>query len=154
MNLHDILSRQELFQGLDKEELGQVAGISKMVSFKEDEEIFHENNNESSLYILVEGRVQVKVSLGPSEQATIHTILPGKLFGEFAFIDEQPRSATAVTVKNSNILKFERDAFFGLFGKNRNIGYIVMSNMCKIFARRIRQTAHELRSSLMWERDI
>ena len=150
----DILAGQELFLGLETEELGQIAGISEMVSFRQDEEIFHENNMESSLYILVEGRVQVKVSLGASEQATIHTILPGKLFGEFAFIDEKPRSATAITVKNSKILKFEREAFFALFEKNRNIGYIVMSNMCRILARRIRQTAGELRSSLMWERDV
>lgn len=82
----------------------------------------------------------------------IHTILPGKLFGEFAFIDGEPRSASAVAIKPSTVFKIPRAALYNAFEEDKAMGYIVMRNLSRILARRIRQTAHELRASLMWER--
>ena len=79
------------------------------------------------------------------------TILPGKLFGEFAFIDKQPRSATAISISNSNVFRLRREDMIQLFEKNNHIGYIVMKQMSFILARRIRQTAHALKISLIWD---
>ena len=125
-----------------------------MAEYEEGQEIFHEASTESDIYLLVEGRVQVNVELGKSEHATFHTILPGKLFGEFSFIEKQPRSATAIAIKPSKIIQFARDELIQLFEKNNHIGYNIMFNMSRILARRIRQSGHELKSSLMWEKTI
>lgn len=151
MELKSILNTLELFGGLNEAELGQIASFAKEETYNEGEEIFHEASTQSDLFILMEGRVQVKVALNKRDEATIHTILSGKLFGEFAFIDEQPRSATAVAVDKSTVCRLKRDDLIGIFEKNNHAGYVVMSNMSRILARRIRQTAHELKLSLMWE---
>jgi len=152
MNWIELLSNIEIFQNLDEEQLKLVEKCIEEKKFADGEEIFHENSKESDLYILLEGRVQVKVDLDKTEQATIHTILPGRLFGEFAFIDDQPRSATAHVIKNCTVLKIQKEKLIKLFEENNAIGYKVMYNLSRVFARRIRQTAHELKVSLMWEK--
>jgi CRP/FNR family cyclic AMP-dependent transcriptional regulator len=151
MELSKLLKTLELFNGLSETELKEISNFAIEQNYKEGEEIFHEESLESDLYILNEGRVQVKVALNKREEATIHTILPGKLFGEFAFIDKQPRSATAISISNSNVFRLKREDMIQLFEKNNHIGYIVMKQMSFILARRIRQTAHALKISLIWD---
>jgi len=152
MELVKLLGTFELFKDLDAEKLKFIAAKAVKVDFAENQEIFHELSTESDIYILMEGRVQIIGALGKTDSATIHTILPGKLFGEFAFIDGEPRSATAVAIEKSSVFKIPRADLYALFESDQVAGYIVMRNLARILARRIRQTAHELRSSLMWER--
>jgi CRP/FNR family cyclic AMP-dependent transcriptional regulator len=137
---------------LTQPELALIGSKAVRVEFDENQEIFHEQSTESDLYILTEGRVQIVGQLGKTDSATIHTILPGKLFGEFAFIDGQPRSATAIAIQKTVVFKIPSAAIYEIFEQDNHMGYITMRNLARILARRIRQTAHELRSSLMWER--
>jgi CRP-like cAMP-binding protein len=152
MDIQKLLAEFELFKGLTQPELALIGSKAVRVEFDENQEIFHEQSTESDLYILTEGRVQIVGQLGKTDSATIHTILPGKLFGEFAFIDGQPRSATAIAIQKTVVFKIPSAAIYEIFEQDNHMGYITMRNLARILARRIRQTAHELRSSLMWER--
>ncbi len=152
MDIKKLLGEFELFKGLSEQELALIASKAVKAEYEENQEVFHEQSTESDLYILTEGRVQIVGALGKTDTATIHTILPGKLFGEFAFIDGQPRSATAVAIQKSTVFKIPSQDIYNIFEQNTKMGYITMRNLARILARRIRQTAHELRSSLMWER--
>jgi CRP/FNR family cyclic AMP-dependent transcriptional regulator len=152
MDIQKLLTDFELFHGLSEQDLKLIAAKAVKADFEENQEIFHEESRESDLYILTEGRVQIIGALGKSDSATIHTILPGKLFGEFAFIDGKPRSASAVAIQKSTVFKIPGAELYDLFEQNTRMGYITMRNLARILARRIRHTAHELRSSLMWER--
>lgn len=152
MELVKLLGTFELFKDLGEEKLKLVAAKAIKLDYAENQEIFHELSTESDIYILMEGRVQIIGALGKTDSATIHTMLPGKLFGEFAFIDGEPRSATALAIEKTSVFKIPRADLYALFEADQSMGYIVMRNLARILARRIRQTAHELRSSLMWER--
>lgn len=152
MEIKNLIANLELFQGLKNSQLEKIASAAIKQEFAENQEIFHEQSTESDLYLLTDGRVQIIGLLGKGESATIHTILPGKLFGEFAFIDGEPRSASAIAIKPSTVFKIPRDVLYAAFEDDKEMGYIVMRNLARILARRIRQTAHELRASLMWER--
>jgi CRP-like cAMP-binding protein len=152
MDIQKLLGSFELFKGLSEQDLALIASKAVKAEFEENQEIFHEQSTESDLYILTEGRVQIIGALGKTDSATIHTILPGKLFGEFAFIDGQPRSASAVAIQKCTVFKIPSGSLYDLFEQNTRMGYVTMRNLAQILARRIRQTAHELRSSLMWER--
>ncbi len=152
MDIQKLLGDFDLFKGLTENELALIGSKAVKAEFGENEEIFHEQSVESDLYILTEGRVQIIGALGKTDSATIHTILPGKLFGEFAFIDGQPRSATAVAIQKSTVFKIPSATLYEIFEQDNHMGYVTMRNLARILARRIRQTAHELRSSLMWER--
>ena len=150
-DLKKILAGLEIFRDLAPEEFDKIVDFLEIKKYGKDEEIFHEKSLESDLYVVLEGRVKVQVELTKMDKATFHTILPGKLFGEFSFIDGQPRSASAIATENSEVLKIPKDNLFALFKENPRIGYCVMGSLSRILARRIRQTAHELKSSLMWE---
>jgi CRP-like cAMP-binding protein len=151
MELWKVLKGIEIFADLPDDDLHKIACIGEKLLFESDAEIFHENDMESHLYIVISGRVQVYADISKTDTAVLHTILPGKLFGEFAFIDQKARSATAVAKEQSEVMKFERDKMMELFNVNPAMGYAVMFRVSQILARRIRQTAHELKVSLMWE---
>lgn len=152
MDIQELLGGFDLFKGLNQQQLALIASKAIKAEFDENQEIFHEQSTESDLYILTEGRVQIIGALGKTDSATIHTILPGKLFGEFAFVDGQPRSATAIAIQRSTVFKIPSGALYDLFDQDARMGYLTMRNLARILAGRIRQTGHELRSSLMWER--
>lgn len=152
MDIQKLLAGFELFKGLSDEQLKLIASKAIKTDLEENQEIFHEHSTESDLYILAEGRVQILGQLGKTDSATIHTILPGKLFGEFAFIDGEPRSASAVAIQKTTVFKIPSTAIYGIFDQDPVMGYITMRNLARILARRIRQTGHELRASLMWEK--
>ncbi len=153
MDIVKLLAGFELFKDLGEAQLQAIANTTVEEKFSENQEIFHEHSTASDIYILTEGRVQIVGQLGKTDSATIHMIVPGKLFGEFAFIDGEPRSATAIANKESTVLKIQRDALYAAFEADSLLGFIVMRNLARILARRIRQTGHELRSSLMWEKN-
>ncbi len=72
--------------------------------------IFQDGNSGQSMYIVLEGQVEISKMLG--DQKTILAKLgAGAIFGEMAILDNQPRSATATAVTNAVLLEISREMF-------------------------------------------
>lgn len=151
MDIRNVLKNAPLFSGLTDKELGPLSSISKTTQYHQGDEIFHEGSTETDLCLLAEGRVQVEVALGKADQATLHTIKTGDVFGEFALIDGLPRSATATSIRDSTILRITRADLFALFDREPRTGYVVMRNLVGALCQRIRKTTAELKVSLLWK---
>ena len=68
--------------------------------------------------MIVEGRIKVTI-LGDDGREIILTMLgPGDFFGEMALLDNEPRSATAIAVEESELLSLHRTDFQGVIGDN------------------------------------
>jgi len=75
-----------------------------------DEVIFRQGDQGHSMYIIVEG--EVEISQGEDiEKHVFATLGPGEFFGEMSLITSQPRTADATAVKRSLILPIKRDEF-------------------------------------------
>ena len=103
------------------------------------------------MYVLLEGRIQISVKMSrDTEQAPVHTVVPGSVFGEFALVSDSLRSATAVATQDSSCFVFTREAFEQLSERDPHLGYRMTRNLAEILVGRIVKTTRDLRASLMF----
>ncbi|HOK39839.1 MAG TPA: cyclic nucleotide-binding domain-containing protein [bacterium] len=147
----EILKKNQIFENLTDDELKIIESICNIENYAENEIIFEEGAKSEDFYILIKGKVAIEIQLQmKSEKASVHTVDEGQVFGEFALIDHEPRSATATTIKDSTLLRISIDEFMKKLDEYPAIGYKVMKNFNKILSTRIKKTTKELRASLLW----
>ena len=78
--------------------------------FHAGEVIFKDGATGQSMYILLEGQVEISKILG-AHKTVLANITPGSIFGEMAIIDRQNRSATAKALTDSVVLEISRELF-------------------------------------------
>jgi CRP/FNR family cyclic AMP-dependent transcriptional regulator len=153
MELLEILKDNEIFKGLNDEEVKEVAGICYKKEYKNGSIIFEENSKGSEMYILIEGKVDIQMSMGiASDLATVHIIEAGEIFGELTLVDRGLRSATTKAAGDAVAFILEADKFERLINDNYRIGYIVMRNIARIVSTRLRERNIKYTESLIWER--
>lgn len=121
----------DLFSQIPGEDLVRVAQIAEEVDFEPKEAIMTEGEIGDSMYLIVDGRVQVYkgarlvVELGERE-----------CVGEMAILDSEPRSATVRASTQVSALKIEREDFYDLMSEKQDIA----QGIIKVLTRRLRQT--------------
>ena len=100
------LRRSELFHGVPAELVEQVIGQLAEVCVRAGEPVFEAGERGDAVYLVVEGQLELV-----AEGVSLLTRSPGECVGEFALIDDEPRSATALPVTNVRLLRWERVRF-------------------------------------------
>ena len=119
----------DLFSQIPGEDLVRVAQIAEEVDFEPKEAIMTEGEIGDSMYLIVDGRVQVYkgarliVELGERE-----------CVGEMAILDSEPRSATVRASTQVSALKIEREDFYDLMTEKQEIA----QGIIKVLTRRLR----------------
>lgn len=151
MNVINSLKESRMFNGLTEEQLESIKESGEIISVEQNVTLFEQNSEGNEVYILLSGRVQITVELAhKAEQAPVHTVVPGDLFGEFALITNNPRSARATAQQNSKLFMLARENFNKLAEENPEVGFVMVKNLSEILIERITKTTSELRSSLMF----
>ena len=147
----DILKNASLFQGLDDNQIKKIAERGERRKVADGDVVFEEGEEGHEVFVVLGGRVQITVQMGhKAEQAPVHTIVEGKVFGEFSLCSDEKRTATARAMKDTVLFVFNRDEFVKWAEEDPRFGYMVMKNLSQILVGRIKKTTGELRSSLMF----
>lgn len=127
-----------VFEGLSEEEWNMVIKQSQTISFSAGEILLKENEIDDAVYILVTGQVEVvgKRSFGRSIQ--IATIEEGSVFGEVAFFDANPRSASIRAVSDGQVLRLSRQGFDQIAAWNPKLAQQFLFDLGSILAYRFR----------------
>lgn len=121
----------DLFSQIPGEDLVRVAQIAEEIDFEPRETVMAEGEIGDSLYLIVDGKVQVFkgdrliVELGERE-----------CVGEMAILDSEPRSATVKASGPVSALKIEREDFYDVMNEKTEIA----QGIIKVLTRRLRQT--------------
>ena len=90
-----LLSRIELFKDLEEDELQVLSDSVEQLSFKSGESVVTRGGNGTSMYILVEGLLNVFAPVnGDDTEVKVAQIIPGQFFGEMSLLTGEGRSAT------------------------------------------------------------
>ena len=104
-HLDIVLERCPLLAGLEHEDLTHLAAHAQARRFPAGETIIRVGQPGSSLFVVVEGVVEVQeAQVGPPRAATPR-YGPGAMFGEYALMTGQPRSASVMA--RTDVLVFE-----------------------------------------------
>ncbi len=111
MSATDVLRRVPLFSDLSEADLQRFAEVAREREYPKNSVILFEDDPGDALYIVSSGQVKV-VLIGEDGREVILSVLgDGDFFGEMALIDDEPRSAHVIAMKDSQLLVLRRDDF-------------------------------------------
>src|SRR6266576_4645620 len=113
----ELLSNIGLFESLTEEDLELLSKRLEDVTFEEGDVVFCQGDEGSALYIVEDGAVEISFGEGRT-RVVLASLFPGQYFGELSLFDGSPRSATATAVKNSRLVRLDRDDLVDFVNKN------------------------------------
>ncbi|HEY2804546.1 MAG TPA: Crp/Fnr family transcriptional regulator [Gemmatimonadales bacterium] len=106
-----MLKRVPLFSDLAEAELARFGDVTREREYPKNSVILFEDDPGDALYIVSTGQVKV-VLIGEDGREVILSVLgDGDFFGEMSLIDDEPRSAHVIAMKDSQLLVLRRDDF-------------------------------------------
>jgi CRP-like cAMP-binding protein len=106
--------------------------------------LFNEGDRGEEMYILQSGRVKISKKIRGVEK-TLATLEKGEFFGEMAILNDKPRSASAETIEECEMLMIDRKTFDALIRGNAEIAV----RFIKRLADRLRETNDQMESLMI-----
>ena len=135
----DILARMPLFRPLNDRELLRVLQVTDVTPYRPGQFVMREGERGEELFIVLSG--SLKVMRGETELATLS---PGDHVGEMALVRSQPRSASVIAAKDSELMVIRRTEFFEILRKEQQLAVKLLWQFLGVLAERLAETNREL----------
>ena len=126
------LARVELFETLSDDELGELAEGLHYSPFAAGETLTRQGGEGHHLYLIVQGRVSVRVKRGEREEK-VATLEAGAFFGERSLMTGELRSATTVAEEDTVCYRLDKVDFERLLKRRPGLA----EEVAEVLARRI-----------------
>lgn len=138
MDIKKALTDNDLFKGLPDSAIDKIALLCKEVDFRAGETVISKGDNEHDLFVVADGRVSLELEL-PNNAVPIELdqAMKNDVFGEMALVQEFRRSAYAVAMLDTVLLKIPSKDLIPLLNSDHDAGYIVMANLARILSNRL-----------------
>ncbi len=138
-----MLAEIPLFSLLDDEERSLLAERVEVVHFSAGEAIFKFGDPGDAMYVLKSGEVELTVKTKTGETMFLERPEAGDFFGEISLLDEGPRTANALAVRDVEALEIDRGDLDELF----RLKPAAAMDLLAATGRRMRQTTMLLRNA-------
>ncbi len=134
-----VISSSPLFEMLSPAELARLAELARVRRFDAGEVVFEEGDLGDSLYVIVDGLVEV-VRRQPGGEVHALTLLSApEFFGEMGLIDKDYRSATVLAKTDANLLQLTAQDLRA-FRQSHGDGFtFVVVNIARSLSARLRE---------------
>ncbi len=156
MNVTEQLKESALFKGIEIAGLEALVQAMKPQSFPEGAVLFEKDDPGDTMYIILSGKLRIYTHDQEGNLITLTYFGATRIFGEFALLDQQPRSASAAAVEPLEVLALHRSEFLEFLPKYPAVGLAMLRNLTdrvryitvyqnkiKEFAERISQGEYE-----------
>ena len=137
-----LLRNIPLFANLSDEDIAMISAEVTAKSFPKHTIIMSEGEKSDSMYVVVSGKVKVLISDEEGKEIILSILGPGEFFGEMALIDNQPRSATVITMEPSHFNVIAQADFMRVLTKNPSIAQTIL----RALAKRLREADRKISS--------
>lgn len=130
----------------NKQLLEKVCAALTEQTFSAGDIIIHEGDVGSSLYILLEGDVQVIRSTPQGESFAVVNLSANQnvFFGEIAIVDHEQRSASVKALTQCRTLVLTAGDFISLCESNPQLGYKTLYRIARRLAGSLRESTRDL----------
>jgi CRP/FNR family cyclic AMP-dependent transcriptional regulator len=125
------LTKIPLFAALSADQLRALAERTVPRSFPKNAIVVSVGDLSDSLYLILSGRVKVYLGDESGKELILDIKGPGQYFGEMV-LDEQPRSATVMTLEPSQFATLSRADFTAVLLKHPEIALRVIKNLIRV----------------------
>ena len=126
-----VLKTVPLFASFPEEQLRMLTAMVTRKSAPRSSTIVAGGDPTDSLYIVVSGRLKVMMSDSEGKEVILAILGPGEFFGEMGLIDDEPRSATVVTIEPCELLSILKRDFKKCLADNFEMTMAVMRGLVK-----------------------
>ncbi len=135
---NDVLSTTDLLFGLNEEEAAALIALGERRKYRRGDRVMKKGETGKDLCVVLRGQVEVLQETDNRE--TILVVLgAGQGFGEMAFLDAGPRSATVRCVsEEADLLCIPGEALLDFCKHTRSIGFQLMYNLARDLAFKLR----------------
>ncbi len=124
------LARVHFFASLSPKTLRKVAASCVRKQYPSRTELMREGTTGLGMFLIDSGRVEVTMTRD-GRRIALATLGDGDILGEMALLDDQPRSASAVTLEATECLLLTRDSFQTLVGKTPELAWPILPNLAQ-----------------------
>jgi CRP/FNR family cyclic AMP-dependent transcriptional regulator len=117
-----LLTKVPLFTYLRSDQLNRLAPLLEPVGWPKGARIFDMGDNGLEMYIITAGRIGISLNPDPSRHDFIAELKHGDILGEMAIIDNEPRSATAHVLEDTQALALDKEKLRGLLMSYPELG--------------------------------
>ncbi|WP_051711234.1 cyclic nucleotide-binding domain-containing protein [Andreprevotia chitinilytica] len=133
------LNQIPLTQDLDQIELDALVDSIRTYLIPAGEVLFKEGSPAGYLGIVLQGKMRVEKRNDSGEARELYLMGPGKVFGEMAIVDQEPRSATLITIDECVLAVLSRDNFTRLCQDKPGIGVKLLLKISRVLSQRLRR---------------
>ena len=147
MSTQQSIAAISLFADLAPNELAALSARALIQTFPKNAILITEGDHSDSLYLLMTGSVKVYSCDEEGKEVTLNILGPGDYFGELALIDEQPRSASVISLETCRMTVIKRLDFIDCLQRNSSIAISLM----KVLAGKLRQQTDSTRNLVLMD---
>jgi CRP-like cAMP-binding protein len=146
----ETLADSVVFAGLEPAELGVIMRSCRVAEVPAGQLVLSEGRRGSGLYLILEGEVEFFLperSTSGTRRPTrvrLNALGPGRCFGEYGLIDDQPSSASAKALTDTRLCVLSTTEFRHIVEQHDRLGKIVYANLLRFLVGRLRSKDREL----------
>ncbi len=137
-----VLKAVPLFTSFPEDQLRMLTTMVTRRSAARSTTIMAGGDATDSLYIVLSGRLKVMMSDSDGKEVILSILGPGEFFGEMGLIDDEPRSASVVTIEPCELLAIAKRDFKKCLLENTDMAMAVMRGL----VRRLREADRKIGS--------
>lgn len=127
-----------VLEGLSEEEWQMIIRSAQTIPFEKDDILLKEGERDDAVYIVVSGQVEVISGAAFKRIKRLAVIEEGSVFGEVAFFDNKPRSASVRAICAGQVLRLSRKSFDKIAAWNPTLAQQFLFDLGSILAYRFR----------------
>ncbi|HEC17441.1 MAG TPA: GNAT family N-acetyltransferase [Sedimenticola sp.] len=133
----DAVPHIPLFAGLTQEQSALLAGRCTLRTYQQGERIFTENQRGEETFVILEGKVEIRIGDPPSPVGDIGA---GECLGEISLLHGTPHCATAIARTTVETAVFSHREITELARLRPDIGLIIYRNLAQELGRKLRRS--------------
>jgi CRP-like cAMP-binding protein len=145
-----LLSRTNLFGGLEANDLTACALVFKEKRFAKGQTLFLRGDPGTHVYLVERGLVRLAISNASGRRLSFQIAMEGDLFGEIAALDDKPRTADATALTEVTVHCLEQRLFREIWSTRPAMATRVILFLCH----RLRQMTNQIDSVALQPLDV
>lgn len=142
--LADLFDGTKWGEEFTREEIELIAPHLHLATYADGKNVFREGDRQDFMAFIVSGQVDIVKENTEAAEAIIITLHPRTHLGEMAFVDGEPRSATARARGNVQLLILPKERFHRILADHPGVGVKMLMKIARLLSRRLRQTTGRL----------
>lgn len=139
MAIPDLLKDCTLFLELYDREIERIVKDCQVFCYEKGQKIIETGHKSHEVYVILDGSVEIQRSNEDGQIIRLQTLRKGNLLGEAALLEERDYRSDVVAKSTVALLEIPYDVIFSRFRAEPRVFGIMMLNLSRMLARRLRE---------------